>query len=312
MRDLPPLNALRAFEAAARHLSFKRAAAELAVTPTAISHQIRQLEEWLGTPLFERRVRRVVLTPAGQLLSPAVREGFDALARGVEALKKPPERAAVTLSATVAFTSKWLVPRVAAFREACPGLDLRLHASDEAVDLRAGGVDLAIRYGRGGYPGLRSERLLQDRFAPVCSPRLGVRRPADLGRHPLLHFEWRRVEDDTPTWARWFAVLGRPYRAPGGEWVFSDESHALQAAIAGHGIALASLVLVAEELASGALVQPFGPVLDGYAYHVVHREPARDAERLAAVRRWLLKEARVFTSRVAAPPPLSGRRPTTS
>ncbi|MBZ4419067.1 transcriptional regulator GcvA [Myxococcus sp. RHSTA-1-4] len=308
MRDLPPLTSLRAFEAAARHLSFKRAADELAVTPTAISHQIRQLEEWLGTPLFERRVRRVVLTPAGQSLYPALREGFDALARGVDALRKPPERATVTLSATVAFTSKWLVPRVAAFRAACPGLDLSLHASDDTVDLRDGGVDLAIRYGRGVYPGLRSELLLQDRFAPVCSPRLGVRAPADLGKHPLLRFEWRRVEDDTPTWPRWFAAAGRPYRAPGGTLVFSDESHAIQAAIAGQGVALASLVLVAEELASGALVQPFGPELDGFAYHVVHREPARDAERITAVRRWLLREAKAYTSRV----PPSRRRPATS
>ncbi|MFP2932217.1 transcriptional regulator GcvA [Pyxidicoccus sp. 3LG] len=297
MRDLPPLAALRAFEAAARHLSFKRAAEELAVTPTAISHQVRQLEEWLGLRLFERRVRRVALTSDGQALYPSLREGFDALARGLEALRSPPTQAALTLSATVAFTSKWLVPRVAAFRAACPGLDLRLHASDDAVDLRTGEVDLAIRYGRGHHPGLRSELLLQDRFAPVCSPRLGVRGPADLGRHPLIHFEWRHVEDDTPTWRRWFASAGRPYRAPGGELVFSDESHAIQAAIAGQGIALVSLVLVAEELSSGALVQPFGPELDGIAYHLVHLDAARHAERLAAVRRWLLAEARVFTSR---------------
>ncbi|NMO19365.1 transcriptional regulator GcvA [Pyxidicoccus fallax] len=310
MRDLPPLSSLRAFEAAARHLSFKRAADELAVTPTAVSHQIRQLEDWLDTLLFERRVRRVVLTPAGQSLYPALREGFDALLRGVDALRKPPERAALTLSATVAFTSKWLVPRVAAFRAACPGLDLSLHASDDPMDLRAGGVDLAIRYGRGVYPGLHSELLLQDRFAPVCSPRLGVRAPADLGKHPLLRFEWRRVEDDTPTWPRWFAAAGRPYKTSGGELVFSDESHSIQAAIAGHGVALASLVLVAEELASGALVQPFGPELDGFAYHVVHLESARNAERIAAVRRWLLAEAKSFPSR-ASPPP-SRKRPGTS
>jgi LysR family glycine cleavage system transcriptional activator len=294
MRDLPPLTALRAFEAAARHLSFKRAADELAVTPTAISHQIRQLEEWVGTRLFERRVRRVVLTAAGQALYPAMRKGFDVLARGVESLRRAPERHVVTLSATVAFTARWLLPRVASFREAAPGLDLRLHASDEPVDLRAGAADVAIRYGRGVYPGLRSDLLLKDRFAPVCSPRLGVRAPADLSRHPLLRFEWRRVDDDTPTWARWFARAGQRYRKAGGELVFSDESHAIQAAIAGHGIALASLVLVAEELASGALVQPFGPVLDGFAYHVVHAEGPRESERVASVRRWLLTEAKAF------------------
>lgn len=296
-RDLPPLNALRAFEAAARHLSFKHAADELAVTPTAISHQIRQLEEWVGTSLFERRVRRVVLTPEGQALFPALREGFDALARGVEALRRAPTRTALRLSATVAFTARWLVPRVASFRAACPELDLGLHASDAPVDLRAGGVDLAIRYGRGVHPGLRSELLLKDRFAPVCSPRLGVRGPADLDRHPLLRFEWRRVDEDTPTWPRWFAKAGRPYRTPGGELVFSDESHAIQSAIAGHGIALASLVLVAEELASGALVQPFGPVLDGFAYHLIHVDGVRNAERIAPVRHWLRTEVEAFTAR---------------
>lgn len=301
MRDLPPLTSLRAFEAAARHLSFKRAADELAVTPTAISHQIRQLEDHVGVSLFERRVRRVVLTSAGQSLYPALREGFDALARGVEALRRAPERSTVTLSATVAFTARWLLPRVASFREACPGLDLGLHASDEPVDLRAGAADLAIRYGRGHYPGLRSELLLKDAFAPVCSPRLGVREPADLARHPLLRFEWRRVDDDTPTWPRWFARAGRPYRKAAGELVFSDESHAIQAAIAGHGIALVSLVLVAEELASGALVQPFGPVLDGFAYHLVHAGGGRDAERLASVRRWLLAESKAFTASLSTP-----------
>ncbi|QSQ17580.1 LysR substrate-binding domain-containing protein [Myxococcus landrumensis] len=292
MRDLPPLSALRAFEAAARHLSFKKAADELAVTPTAISHQVRQLEAWLGLRLFERHVRRVVLTQEGRELFPSMREGFDTLSRGIEALRTPAPQEVLTLSSTVAFTSKWLVPRVPAFRAACPGLDLRLHASDEAVDLRAGSVDLAIRYGRGVPEGLRSELLFQDRFAPVCSPRLGVRGVGDLGRHPLIHFEWRRVDEATPTWSRWFASAGRRYQAPGGELRFSDESHAIQAAIAGQGIAMVSLVLVAEELVSGALVKPFGPELEGFAYRLVHLDTPRHAERLGPIREWLLAEAK--------------------
>lgn len=291
MRDLPPLSALRAFEAAARHLSFKKAAEELAVTPTAISHQVRQLEEWLGQQLFERHVRRVALTREGRELFPSLREGFDLMIRGIDALRTPPSQEVLTLSSTVAFTSKWLVPRVPAFRAACPGLDLRLHASDDAVDLRAGGVDLAIRYGRGVHAGLRSELLLQDRFAPVCSPRTG-------GNGPLIHFEWRRVEEATPTWSRWFASAGKKYQAPSGELRFSDESHAIQAAIAGQGIALVSLVLVAEELASGALVQPFGPELEGFAYHLVHLDTSRHTERLGPVRQWLLTEAKAFEARV--------------
>ncbi|MBJ6759167.1 transcriptional regulator GcvA [Myxococcaceae bacterium JPH2] len=297
MRDLPPLSALRAFEAAARHLSFKKAAEELSVTPTAISHQVRQLEEWLGLQLFERQVRRVALTREGRELFPSLREGFDTLVRGIDAIRAAPRQEVLTLSSTVAFTSKWLVPRVPAFRAACPGLDLRLHASDEAVDLRAGDVDLAIRYGRGAHAGLRSELLCQDRFAPVCSPRLGVRSQEDLSRHPLIHFEWRRVEEATPTWSRWFGSIGRRYRAPSGELRFTDESHAIQAAIAGQGIAMVSLVLVAEELASGALVQPFGPDLGGFAYHLVYVDTPRHAERLSAVRQWLLTEAKTLEAR---------------
>ncbi|WP_338868626.1 transcriptional regulator GcvA [Myxococcus stipitatus] len=297
MRDLPPLSALRAFEAAARHLSFKKAADELAVTPTAISHQVRQLEEWLGQQLFERHVRRVALTREGRELFPSLREGFDLMMRGIDALRAPPAQEVLTLTSTVAFTSKWLVPRVPAFRAACPGLDLRLHASDDAVDLRSGGVDLAIRYGRGVHAGLRSEVLFQDRFAPVCSPRLGVSGLEDLGRHPLIHFEWRRVEEATPTWSRWFASAERKYQAPSGELRFSDESHAIQAAIAGQGIALVSLVLVAEELASGALVRPFGPELEGFAYHLVHLDTPRHTERLGPVRQWLLAEAKALEAR---------------
>src|SRR5438552_16767731 len=149
MRRLPPLGMLRAFEAAARHLSFKRAALELAVTPTAISHQIGRLEENLGVALFERRARRVILTPAGRTLFPVLRDGLDAFADAIDGLHAHKARRSVTLSATTAFTAKWLVPRAASFRAAYPDLDLRLHASDEPVDLAAGTVDAAIRYGRG-------------------------------------------------------------------------------------------------------------------------------------------------------------------
>ncbi|WP_437571711.1 transcriptional regulator GcvA [Sorangium sp. So ce542] len=287
MRRLPPLTALRAFEAAARHLSFKRAARELGVTPTAISHQVRLLEETIGVRLFERHARQVVATREAQRLYPVLRDGFDAFARAIDELTARRARRGITLSATTAFTAKWLVPRVAAFREACPGLDLRLHASDEPVDLAAGEADAAIRYGRGPYPGLAAEALIADRFAPVCSPGLAVRRPEDLRRAPLLHFEWRRVERDTPTWRLWLERAGLPGVRDDGGTTFSDEAHAIQAAIAGQGVALLSLVLVADDLESGALVQPFGPALDGYRYHFVHLPGAAAREEIAALRGWL-------------------------
>ncbi|MGQ9365462.1 transcriptional regulator GcvA [Azospirillum sp. ST 5-10] len=287
MRRLPPLAALRAFEAAARHMSFKRAAAELGVTPTAISHHVKLLEDTLGQRLFDRQPRRLTITRAGMALFPGVRDGLDAFAAAVRAATAAPAHRSVTLSATTAFTAKRLVPQVAAFRAAHPGIDLRLHASDSPADLRARTADVAVRYGRGPYPGLHAERLAGDRFAPVCSPHLGVRTARDLARTTLIHFEWQRVEQDTPVWRRWLERAGMPDVDPQAGLVFTDEGHAIQAAIAGHGVALLSLVLVAEDLASGALVQPFGPALDGHAFHLVHPPNPPDADGVAAVRDWL-------------------------
>jgi LysR family glycine cleavage system transcriptional activator len=285
---LPPLGALRSFEAAARLLSFKGAAHELHVTPTAISHQIKLLEQHLEARLFERRARQVVLTVAGQRLLPFVREGFSALTRGVEALR--PEARPITISATMAFTARWLVPRVASFR-AAHALDLHFLATDDAIDLNAGVADIAVRYGRAPWPGLRDELLLQDRFLVVASPRLKLKKPADLTRATLIHFAWKQIRPDTPVWPLWFARAGLAQRSAS-ELRFSDETHAIQAAIAGQGVALLSEVVVAEELRAGTLVQPFGPELPGDAYHVVYPERSRDDVRIAAVRSWLLREVR--------------------
>jgi LysR family transcriptional regulator, glycine cleavage system transcriptional activator len=282
------LSALRAFEAAARHMSFKRAASELGVTPTAISHQIKLLEETLCVRLFDRQPRKLALTVTGQALFPGVKDGLDSFERAVRSTRAERERHSVTLSATTAFIAKRLTPKVAVFRNANPGLDLRLHASDAPIDFRQGGADLAVRYGRGPYAGLHAEFLVQDRFAPVCSPHLGIRMPEDLVRATLIHFEWRRVEQDTPVWRRWLeraGISGIDLAARG--LTFTDEGHAIQAAIAGQGVALLSLVLVAEELASGALVQPFDLVLDGYAYHLVSPLNPLEPDRIAAVRHWL-------------------------
>jgi LysR family glycine cleavage system transcriptional activator len=292
MRRLPPLAALRAFEAAARHLSLKRAAAELAVTPTAISHQIRLLEDQIGLKLFERRPRLLLLTPEGQRLYPVLRDGFDAFAKAIASLNTRRSRTVVTLSATRAFTSRWLVPRTTSFAAAHPRMDLRLHAADEPVDFRGAAVDVAIRYGRGSFPGLKAEELFRDEFAPVASPHLGLREPSDLRRQTLIHFEWYRTDRETPIWPRWLARAGMRDFKPRAELTFTDESHAIQAAIAGQGVALLDLMLIADELASGALVQPFGPVLPGYRCFLVYPEAATESERIAAVRSWLRSELR--------------------
>jgi LysR family transcriptional regulator, glycine cleavage system transcriptional activator len=296
VRRLPPLSALRAFEAAARHLSFKHAAAELSLTPTAISHQVRQLEEQLGVRLFVRGTRRVDLTPAGHSLFPSLRDGFDAMALAVQSVRPGSQPRAIVLSTTMAFASRWLLQRLARFAAAHPEIALHLHTSDAPVDLQGGVAQLAIRYGPGSYPGLRCVPLLASRFAPVCAPGLQVRTLKELARVPLISFDWFHREPATPDWPLWFERAGcvpLPRQLQ-----FSDEVHAIQAAIAGQGVALINLSLVAEELRTGMLCSPFGPELPGHGFHLVWAQ-ARDTDPdIALVRAWLLEEA---AERASAP-----------
>jgi LysR family glycine cleavage system transcriptional activator len=287
---LPSLSALRVFEAAARHRSFKRAAAELHVTPTAVSHQIRLLEETLGLRLFERKTRQIVLTPSAEVLFPVVRESFDAIARALAVVSKPPDRGTVTLSATTAFTAKWLVPRIEKLSTSHPNVVLRLQATDELVDLDDGSVDLAVRYGRGPYPRCEAIPLVVDRFAVVASPRLRVRRPSELERQTRLEFEWRNVAPSNPTWARWFSSAGLVHRRTARAVRFSDESHAIQAAVAGQGVALLSLTLVTDELRANLLEVPFGPILEGPTYTLVHARARPLAPAAQAVKAWIIDE----------------------
>ncbi|KQY11777.1 LysR family transcriptional regulator [Massilia sp. Root133] len=296
MRRLPPLSSLRAFEAAARHGSFKRAADELAVTPTAISHRIRALEDATGLKLFVRQVRQVSLTDAGAQLYPVLREGFDAIEAVLARLTRTNRRERVTVSATHAFTAKWLVPRVGRFHALHPDIDLQLHASDETVDFDAHGIDLAVRYGNGPYPGLATEVMFADTYAPVVNPMLGVRSVADLQSVPLIHFDWKKTAAANPTWDAWFAHTGLDWQPSRGQLRYSDEGHAIQAAVAGQGVALLSLALVADELAAGYLVQPFGPAIPGHTYHLAMRaDPPPGAAALAAAG-WLRCEAEACKS----------------
>lgn len=290
-RRLPPLTALRAFEAAARHLSFKHAAAELSLTPTAISHQVRQLEDLLGVRLFVRGTRRVDLTPAGQALFPALRDGFDAIARAVQVVRPRTQPRALVLSTTMAFASRWLLQRLARFAADHPDIALHLHTSDEPVDLQGGAAQLAVRYGPGSYPGMKCVPLLPSRFAPVCASGLRVRDPEDLARVPLIGFEWFRRDAATPDWPLWFERAG--CAALPRQLHFSDEVHAIQAAIAGQGVALINLALVADELRTQMLCQPFGPELPGHSFHLVWPEAWEVDPDIAKVRAWLLDEAAV-------------------
>lgn len=298
VKRIPSLSALRAFEAAARRRSFKLAAEELAVTPTAISHGIRALEEDLNTPLFVRKTRAVEVTAAGRALFAAVREGFDAITAGVELLDRR-RRQSVKLSATPAFAAKWLVPRLADLHAEHPTIDLHVHASNEPVDLHARDVDLAIRYGLGRYKGLVSTLLMQDRFAPVASPALRIGHARDISTHRRIHFDWHQPLPVDLSWSAWFKKAGLKRVARASDVHYSEESHAIQAAVAGQGVALLSLVLVQDELQLGLLEAPVGPTLEGLSYHLVRAAQRPHSDATATVETWLLKTAKAERARTS-------------
>ncbi len=299
-RRLPPLNSLRAFEAAARHLSFKEAAEELNVTPAAISQQIRALEDAVGTPLFRRLTRALALTEAGQAALPFLTEGFDLLDTGAKAMRGVGPSRVITVSTAPSFGANWLLPRLQRFRDRHPGFDLRLDATDEVADFTAGGVDVALRFGRGRYPGLVAELLLEESAIPVVAPALlergpPLRKPDDLAQHTLLHAAWRMEQTAAPNWRMWLRAAGvDPSFAERGPR-FSSESLVVQAALAGQGVALAGRVLVADDLEAGRLVEPFPDrvaAATAFAYYVVCPEAKLAEPKVAAFRDWVMEEAR--------------------
>ncbi|SFV09561.1 LysR substrate-binding domain-containing protein [Pseudoduganella namucuonensis] len=292
MRKLPALGALRVFEAAARRLSFKDAAEELSVTPTAVSHQIKHLEQAIGVPLFERTPRKVALTAAGRLLFPTLRDGFDGFERAIEQVRRAQGSQVATLSSTVAFMARRLATRAGSFRDAYPDWTLRLDASNKLVDLDSD-ADAAIRYGNGRYPGLLVEHLFQDRFAPVCSPRLNIRTPRDLRKATLIHFEWgegARDDERAVVWRQWLDGAGVQGVDADAGLAFTEELHAVQATIAGQGIGLLSLTLVAEELAAGVLVRPFELSLESFHYDLVCSPRAAARPAAMILREWVARQ----------------------
>lgn len=285
--DLPPLAALRAFEVTARRASFKAAAAELYVTPTAISHQIRHLEEHLALRLLHRSARAVTLTPEGRELYEATAAGFMEISRAMLRLRQgPAASAALTLSATTAFLSHWLVPRLDDIRRVLPDLDLRLHAAETIVELRSGSVELAIRYGKGPFAGVHAAPLRKDAFAPVCSPRLGLSTVKGLRDAELIHVDGHRAPQPPPDWPRWCKRAGVDGVNTTAGLRFNDSIHAMQAAIAGKGVAIVSVVLAADALASGLLVRPFRQALPGETYHFACAPELRDRAEVSALRGW--------------------------
>ena len=294
-RPLPPLNALRAFEAAARHLSFKLAAEELNVTPAAVSHQVKALEDLLGMPLFHRLTRALRLTEAGQVALPALTEGFEKLVEGAKRIRAYSDSGVLTISVSPSFGSMWLVPRLDRFRRRHPDIEIRIDGTDRLVDVASGEVDVALRYGPGNYKGVQVDTLFNQLNTPVCSPVLlegenALLRPEDLRHHTLLHIEWK---DADASWRMWLMAAGLhcidPTRGPH----FTQENMAVQAALDGQGVALIGDRLVADHLSAGRLVCPFHPDLKTplkFSYFLLSARNGTTQEKVAAFREWLLGE----------------------
>lgn len=297
-RRFPPLNSLRAFEAAGRHLSFKKAAEELHVTPAAISQQVRALEEFHGIRLFDRLTRALRLTDPGRAALPMLTEGFDRLAAAVGAMEQAEQSGILTISVAPSFGAKWLVPRLERFRAAHPEFDVRLDATDAIVDFTRDDVDLAIRYGRGTYRNLVSELLMGEVSFPVCSPALLERgppivRPDDLRHHTLLHTQWKMENEAAPNWRMWLRAAGvddiDAERGPR----FSVDSMAIDAAIAGQGVVLASGAIAEDDLAAGRLIRPFPPSVcesTAFSYFLVYPQARIKDPKVATFRQWVLSE----------------------
>lgn len=292
-RRLPSLNGLRAFEAAARHLSFTRAAEELSVTQAAVSHQVKTLEEQIGLPLFRRLNRALILTDEGQTLFPAVRDALDALAEAADRLYSRNVAGPLTVSVLPSFAVKWLVPRMSQFQQLHPGIDLRITAADRLVDFVRDSVDVAVRFGAGSWPGLRADFVVDEYVMPVCAPALAarLRDPSDLARMTLLHEEMAPLPR-FPDWATWLAAAGaRGVNHEKGPR-FSHTHILLQAAIDGQGVAMAQMLFAVDDIAEGRLVTPFDLKLaTGYAYYVVCLAAAADRPKIRAFRDWVISGA---------------------
>ncbi|TAN50566.1 MAG: transcriptional regulator GcvA [Rhodospirillales bacterium] len=294
MSRMPPLTSLRAFEAAARHLSFTRAAQELHVTQAAVSHQVKTLEDFLGQPLFLRLTRALELTPAGEGLAPVLKEAFESIERATRRLMEDQDRQGVlNVSVSPTILSRWLIPRLSSWQEAHPEIELRLVSTPKLADFVRDGVDVAIRHGRGVWTGLAAHRLFQAKSVPVCSPELlagpiPLNKPEDLARHTLLH---DLVEPDG--WRIWLTAAGVKEIDPERGMRLGTGVDALEAAIAGAGVALARRVIVRRDVEAGRLAIPFEvPMPKDFAFYVVYPEGSAKRPKVKAFLDWALAEAK--------------------
>ena len=292
-----PLNALRAFDAAARHLSFKKAADELSVTPAAVSQQIRTLEDLLGVELFRRTSRALILTDRAQLALNALRQGFEQIEEAVSTLEAGRDDGTLHLSVSPSFASKWLVPRLERYYQQKGDAVVKIDASMEVTDFTETNVDLAVRYGAGTYPGLYVEELMREEVFPVCAPDLmdgdeGVKTPEDLINVPLIHDDSSLDDESCPDWAMWLKAAGVTVREGQPALHFNQTSLAIEAAIAGRGVVLAKRTIAQEDLRAGRLVRPFRhahPV--EFAYYMVCPKAKKDMPKVESFMNWLRSEA---------------------
>lgn len=297
MKRLPPLNALRVFESAARHLSFTKAAEELHVTPGAVSQQIKALEDFLQTPVFRRQKRSLLLTDEAQASLPILREGFDKLAEAGKILSAKADSSRLTVSVAPSLASKWLVPRLDRFQAAHPEIDVWVSADMDVVDFAVDDVDLAIRYGAGQYPDLEIEHLMAEKIVPVCSPALitgahPLKEPADLIHHTLLHDSSTDNDPNCPTWPMWLKAAGVCHKEGERGLKFNQSSLVIEAAVAGKGVALAKAALALADLEAARLVIPFDLTTPtDFAYYIVHPPSKSSSPAVNAFKHWLTEEA---------------------
>ena len=298
-RKLPPLKALRAFESTARHLSFTEAADELHVTPAAIGHQVRALEDYFGQKLLIRSTRKVELTDVARWALPIVSQSFDLLAEAGERLTAPVIGPALNLTVEPGFAARWLVQHLEGFQQLYPGRDVRLSAGYDLVDFRQRSFDMGIRFGDGRYPGLMVHRLGLEEVFPVCSPALmegskAIRKPGDLSQHTLLHEDWVMANEQVwPSWKMWLKATGADRVDPNPGPHFSNSALAIQAAIGGQGVALSSTAMVTDDLAASRLVRPFGEEFKTQletAYFLVYLPEVEHEPKIVAFRDWLKEE----------------------
>ena len=302
-RTLPSLNALKAFEAAARHLSFTKAAAELFGTQAAGSHQIKHLEAQLDTPLFRRLNRQLRLTDAGQILLPAITEALDLMAGGIDKLRRDQKEGMLTVSTLESIAATWLVPRLANFRDLHPEIILSLEVSDRFSDFERDNVDMGIRYGRGGWRDVVETKLTDEEIFPVMAPSLlekgpKLETPADLLKYPLIH------EDLPESWPRWFAAAGLPDAdIPDGTFL-QHSNLIMQWVMAGQGVALGRSFLIKPEIDAGRLIQPFDITLPAaLSYYVVAPPGADKQPKVKAFTDWLVTETRATMGTAENPSP---------